>query len=98
MIDIFAGTKNLPKQNVRKTTIYKGIKDPIFMKKKGMLKTSSALIKSQTNIVLLLSHLSTYTPAMGPIKNTGIIVSAISLASSKVEPGALLKIKAIKAI
>jgi hypothetical protein len=63
-----------------------------------MVNTNTALEKSQAYMVLRLSHLSTYTPARGPIKNTGIMVKERILAISIAEPGAFKYTKPIKAI
>ncbi len=54
-----------------------------------MVRTRRQRTKSQAYMVLRLSHLSTYTPATGPTRNTGMIVKDRILAISNVEPGAL---------
>jgi hypothetical protein len=51
----------------------------------GMRKTKKLRKKSETIIVYLLSHLSTYAPATGPIKNTGIIINIMSFAKAIAE-------------
>jgi hypothetical protein len=50
-----------------------------------MRKTKKLRKKSETIIVYLLSHLSTYAPATGPIKNTGIIINIMSFAKAIAE-------------
>ena len=54
---------------------------PLFISiKKGIKITKTALTTSQAIITFFLLQRSTHTPAMGPIKKTGIIIKKISLA------------------
>ena len=86
MSAIFDGMKKRDIENVRNMARYTS-RIWLDLMNIGIDRTSAHRSKSEMTMILRLLSRSTHAPAIGPIRNTGMMVNEMSFASAISEPG-----------